>query len=205
MVSTYSCKEATTMNNESCDACGRPASGPDKVVSGDTTQSRVLCNACYNATIAKALGLKHFENAKFDPMDLMATDGTNHTFHFRYRLFATGVVLDAFELDDGSPSGQQFRVMGEPDEDPFELLGRLVKKMRQALSTHHLTEGENGRQIANHGVVRGNIECDMNDPYRRMPLLVIDGEEITWEEFGQMLTSYEGWRFKLKLLENDED
>ena len=29
-----------------------------------------------------------------------------------------------------------------------------------------------------------------------MPLLVIDGREITWEEFGRMLMAFEGWQFK---------
>jgi hypothetical protein len=138
-------------------------------------------------------------------MTLVNKDGVSHVFHFRYRLFVTGVSLDAFELIDDSPGGHQFQVIGEPEKDAFALLGRIVKKMREALSTRHLEEGTHGLMIADHGMVRGIIECDLDDPYRQQPLLVIDGQEISWTEFGQILTSYEGFRFKLKILDRDDE
>jgi hypothetical protein len=27
-------------------------------------------------------------------------------------------------------------------------------------------------------------------------MLVIDGREVSWEQFGQMLMTFEGWQFK---------
>jgi hypothetical protein len=45
-------------------------------------------------------------------------------------------------------------------------------------------------------------------PYRRdgrVPLLVIDGCEISWEQFGRMLMSYEGWQFKLDIRDRSEE
>lgn len=30
-----------------------------------------------------------------------------------------------------------------------------------------------------------------------------DGREVTWEQFGQMLMSYEGWQFKLEIKDRD--
>ncbi len=38
-----------------------------------------------------------------------------------------------------------------------------------------------------------------------LPLVIIDGKEYTWEELGEMLMSFEGWDFKLKIFENWED
>ena len=32
-----------------------------------------------------------------------------------------------------------------------------------------------------------------------VPLLAIDGRAVTWEEFGRLLTSFEGWQFKLDI------
>jgi hypothetical protein len=37
-----------------------------------------------------------------------------------------------------------------------------------------------------------------------VPLLSVDGHEITWEEFGRMMMSFEGWQFKLEILDKSE-
>jgi len=39
----------------------------------------------------------------------------------------------------------------------------------------------------------------------RVPLLIVDGREITWEEFGRMLMSFEGWQFKLEIRDQSEE
>jgi hypothetical protein len=39
----------------------------------------------------------------------------------------------------------------------------------------------------------------------RLPLLVIDGREITWEEFGRMLMTFEGFQFKLNIGDKSEE
>ena len=59
-------------------------------------------------------------------------------------------------------------------------------------------------QIADDGVVRGRIEWDDAQDVR-LPLLVIDGREIDWDQFGRMLMSYEGWQFKLTLADKSEE
>lgn len=78
------------------------------------------------------------------------------------------------------------------------LLGRLIEKMRRALSIKHLSNGELGLQIADHQVVRGMIGWD-EDQDGHVPLLTIDGREITWREFGRMLMTFEGWQYKLEI------
>jgi hypothetical protein len=41
------------------------------------------------------------------------------------------------------------------------LLGRLIEKIRRALSIRHLIDSKHGLQIADNRVVRGMIEWDM--------------------------------------------
>lgn len=36
-------------------------------------------------------------------------------------------------------------------------------------------------------------------------MLIIDGKDITWDEFGQMFMSYEGWQFKLEIRDKSEE
>ena len=150
------------------------------------------------------MGLEGFEHAKFEPVGLTDCTGEVHEFHFRTNLFGPGVAIDAFELRDGLPAGYQFQIIGNPEDDLLVLFGQLIQKMRRGLSTKHLVDGQHGLQIADHRVVRGKIEWD--DAHDgRVPLLIIDGREITWDELGRMLMSFEGWQFKLTVADKSEE
>jgi hypothetical protein len=52
--------------------------------------------------------------------------------------------------------------------------------------------------------VQGKIEADIVQD-DRVPLLIIDGKEITWNEFGRMLMSFEGWQFKMEVADKSEE
>jgi hypothetical protein len=97
-------------------------------------------------------------------------------------LFGPGVALDAFEIRKGAPAGYQFQLIGEPEDDPLVLLARLIERIRRALSIKHVKVGNLGLQISDQ-VVRGRIEWD-EEQDGRVPLLTVDGREITWDEFG---------------------
>jgi len=98
--------------------------------------------------------------------------GEKHEFHFQMRLLGNIAALDAFELRDESPAGYRFQVVGHPGDDALVLLGRLIEKMRRALSMQHLTDGEYGLQIADR-TVRGRIEWD-DSAAERTPLIVVE-------------------------------
>ena len=165
---------------------------------------QALCGKCFNTEMAKRGGLDGFEHVTFDPVQLVDCTGEGHEFHFRTHLFGTRVALDAFEFrGEGHPAGYQFQVIGDSQEDPLVLLGRLIEKMRRGLSVKHVSKGESGLQIADHRVVRGTIEWDDSQD-GSVPLLSVDGHEITWEEFGRMMMSFEGWQFKLEILDKSE-
>jgi len=188
-----------------CDGCRQITPSYDIVHYGSIEQGyRQICSRCFNTEVAQLAGLEGFEHAKFEPVGLTDCSGELHEFHFRTHLFGNGVALDAFELRDGSPAGYQFQIIGDPEDDLLVLLGRLIERMRRALSLKHLTDSEHGPKIADHRVVRGRIEWD--DAHDgQLPLLVIDGREIGWDEFGRILMSYEGWRFKLNIVDKSEE
>lgn len=188
-----------------CDGCSQITPDYEIVNYGSLERGyRQLCSQCFNALIAELDGIDRFENVKFAPVGLADCAGEIHEFHFRTRLFGPGVSLDAFELRDGSPGGYQFQIIGAPEDDLLVLLGRLIERIRRALSVKHIVDGALGQQIANHRVVRGLIRWD--DAHKgRIPCLVVDGREITWEDFGRMLMTYEGWQFKLQLHDKSEE
>lgn len=133
----------------------------------------------------------------------MDCDGQAHLFHFRTRLFGPGVALDAFEVRDGESAGYQFQVIGEPEDDSLKLRARLIERIRRALSIKHVKVGDLGLQIADR-VVRGRIEWDEAQD-GRVPLVTVYGREITWDEFGRMLMSFEGWQFKLEMRDKSDE
>jgi hypothetical protein len=89
------------------------------------------------------------------------------------------------------------------DEAQGNTLGRLIEKIRRGLSRRHLRKEKYGIQIADR-IVCGKIAWD-DAQDGSVPLLHIDGREITWEEFGRMLMSFEGWQFKLEIRDKSEE
>ncbi len=153
---------------------------------------------------ATAGGLDDFKHMEFEPVRLTDSGGKPHEFHFRTLMFGTGVALDAFELHDGNPAGYQFQVIAEPEEDQLALLGRLIAKLRRALAVQHIADSEHGLQITEPLVVRGLIDWD-SEKGGSTPLLVIDGREISWDEFGRMISGFEGFQFKFEVRDKSEE
>ena len=193
------------MEGEVCSTCGRTTASYQGIGYGSQAEEyRLLCYRCYNLEAAKLDGLDKFEHLDFDPVRLVDCAGESHEFHFRTRLFGPGIAMDAFELRDDHPAGYKFQIIGDPNDDLMALLGRLVEKIRRAISVKHLTASDFGTQLADHRIVRGRIEWDA-DQNGHIPLVVIDGREFTWDEFGHMLMSCEGWQFKLEIRDPSDD
>jgi hypothetical protein len=193
------------MQQIQCDGCGQFIPGYDIVNYGSIGRGyRKLCSSCFNTEVAKLGDLAKFEHIQFEPVVMADISGDVHEFHFRTRLMGAHVALEAFELLDEHPSGYRFQAIGDPEDDLMTLLGKLIEKMRRALSIKHIEDSELGLQIANHQIVRGLVEWD-DASDGRVPLLLIDGRKITWEELGRMLMSYEGWQFKLEMHEISEE
>ncbi|WP_342616745.1 hypothetical protein [Rhodoferax sp. GW822-FHT02A01] len=191
-------------NINSCERCGKSA--PSHVLTHFAVESGtlLLCIQCFNAKIARRSGIEAFDNTELEPIAITDADGISHTFHFQTRLLGPMVTLDAFELRDGTPGGYQFRLIGDPGEDRYTQLAHMVQKIRDALASKYLKDGEFGLQIRDMNV-QGQIEADLSEESElfgnRAPMLVIDGREVSWEEFGRMLMTFEGFEFKLQIVD----
>jgi len=187
-----------------CETCRQPIAVFDGISYGSIERGyRQLCSRCFNQEVARAGGLD-FEHVQFEPLEMQDALGQRHEFHFRVRLLGDLVVLDAFELREEEPRGYQFQAIGDPEDDLFALLGQLIVRIRRALAVQHLEHEKSfGWTIAD-SLVRGRITWD-DEENGRVPLLVIDGREVSWEEFGRMLMSFEGWQFKLSIHDKSEE
>jgi hypothetical protein len=113
------------------------------------------------------------------------------------------MALDAFKLKTGVPGGYQFEILGKPDDEPLPLLGNLIERMRRSLSVRYLVRSDDDARIADQTVC-GRIEWDESGD-GRVPLLVIDGQDVSWDEFGRMLMSFEGWKIRLAIRDRSEE
>ncbi|MEX3968696.1 hypothetical protein AB4Y42_42305 [Paraburkholderia sp. EG286B] len=190
------------MAHARCEQCGNQTPPWDTIhcSSGDG-RFELLCTPCFNARIAESTGFIEFENVQLDPIQLIDCAGEAHRFHFQLRLLGDRIALDGFELREELPVGYRFQLIGEADEDVFVLLGRLVEKIRRALSVRHIDSHE--RRIID-STVRGRIEWDESQP-GHLPLVVVDGKEVSWDDLGRMLMSMEGWQFRLEIVDPSDE
>jgi hypothetical protein len=188
-----------------CEGCRQPAPSHDVVNYGSIEGGyRQLCGRCFNEAAASRLGLQGFQHVAFEPVRMVDARGAEHEFRFRTRLFGPGVAIDAFELRESGPAGYRFQVIGDPDGDPLALLGKLIVKMRRALALTHLDDTDHGTQVNDRLLLRGTVTSDP-DGYRRVPMVVVDGREISWDELGRMVSAFEGCQFKLEFCDMSEE
>ena len=187
-----------------CERCGALVEPYDTIHYGNISKSETLCTACFNREIAEQMGIDANE-VRFEPVTFADAAGQPHVLHVRRRFCPTGQVIEAFEVTDGVPRGYQFGILGDADAEPMELFARLYERIRRGLARRHLKDGEHGTQLIFPGPIRGYISSDYDRAPEPLPVVVIDGREFTWEEFGRMLLSFEGWQFRLEIIDRTEE
>lgn len=194
------------VEQEQCEICGSFVAGFNIVYLSSEGKSTRTCLKCYNRIISDSTGAD-YEDVEFEPIIIKDIDGREHKFHFTVRLLGDRVAMDAFEIKNGHPGGYEFSILGDIEDELFALFGKLFEQMRRALSKKHIYKDETTRswQITNDDVVRGQIDCDLDSSDERRPLLVIDGKDISWNQFGQMLMTFEGFNFKLEIFDKSDE
>lgn len=201
---TQRARSHTTAPRERCASCQRPVDDLPTVETGTVESgSRIVCLRCFNEAMATAHGLA-FEHVDFPPLDLTDAAGTVRRFEFALRLLGDRLALEAQELLDGERTGRLSQALGAPTDDPFDLQARLVARLRRQLTQRHLEVGVDGRLGIKDFTARGQITWD-EEQDGAVPLLIIDGHEVTWDEFGRMPMTFEGWQFRLEIVDKSQE
>lgn len=191
------------MHDVPCEQCRIAVPNFEMTYFGSSdTGYRNLCSRCCNEEVARQAGVK-FDHVAFQPVDMADARGNPHHFHFVLRHLGSMLWLESLEVKGRERIGYEFRVHGVADADPFQLMQRLLERMRRDLAIVYLAEGELGLGIAG-TTVRGQISCDP-EAADRLPVLVIDGQEVSWDQFGRMLMTFEGWRFHLDIQDPSDE
>jgi len=198
-----------SIEQRQCETCGEKVAYFNTIYISSTNKLTCSCLRCYNERIAKECD-SNFEHVEFEPVILEDISRVNHEFYFTVRNLGDRVVIESFEIKDGNREGYEFSIIGDIDNDIIIIFGKLIERMRRALNRKHIEwcKSTNRFQIAVDDIVRARIDCDLeSDEYngRHLPLIVIDGKEIKWNDFGHMLMTYEGFNFKLNIFDKSDE
>ncbi len=191
------------MENYKCEVCDDLLLPYQTVIYGSYGDQQHLCMKCYNKMITDEFDFE-FEHKKFPPTTLEDSDGLQHEFHFSYQVVGDKISFSAVEVKGGEYEGYMFKVLGSVDEgDLRSLYLRLFSKVCKELSRKHIEQTTHGWHFTEDYTVRGRIEVEPEDT--TTPVLVIDGKKISWEKFGRLITSCEGFTLKMQIFDSVED
>ena len=198
----------SAIKQEKCEFCGEYVPSYSTIYVAPEKEYLCSCLACFNKRMAEYSDTD-FDHVDFEPIILKDTKGVEHEFHFTVRHLGDRIGIDSFEIKDGHRGCYEFSLIGGIDKEIFNLFGKLFERMRRGLNRDHLEWSSitNNWQISKGNVVRARIDSDLEsyEDYGHPPLIVIDGKEIRWDEFGRMLMTYEGFHFKLEIFDRSEE
>ncbi|MEV6946714.1 hypothetical protein AB0N07_33050 [Streptomyces sp. NPDC051172] len=173
-----------------CRVCGREPA--DHHLDGEGP----LCDGCVDERIAAATGMPRLPDAP-PSVVIFGADGRRHVLRYRIWRAPTGISVRLRE--DGVPVGEgfEFAVLGEHDADVVRLAARVRADAEAEIGRCYLESdpGTAGWRLAGDEAA-GRLE---GDPAGGPVQVVVDGRVLTWDELGEALASFEGWRFRLTI------
>ena len=113
---------------------------------------------------------------------------------FRLATAATPGFFEGVELRRGEPVGLRFLLPIESGKAPP--WGEMREKIRKRLSSRDLVRDEDGELHNLNNIIRAQIHDRTGDG---MPTLVIDDEEIDWDELGAIIKIHSGWGLRIEI------
>ncbi len=184
-----------------CDGCGVHITGTTVVLSSLEEHDRgTYCLDCNNQIVAEHIGIS-YKKEEFTPYRISDAYGVEHTFVFEVHFVPAGISIYASEsFLDSEDEGHRFEELGEFDCHPRELHAKLLQKMHKALQRSHFEIKGSNKSLKD--VVRGRIGYNYDSDGAE---LVIDGQAISWDDFGRMLDTYEGFQFRLEFIDPSDE
>lgn len=161
-----------------------------------------LCDPCADRRLAEATGWPLLPEPP-PPEMVVGPDSRVHRMRYRFWRCPTGVVAEAEEMlgeDEIDLDGYHFKLLGDHDADLRPLVASLRALTAEGIGGAYL-ETESGRLLLAGTELEGRLAWD-TDRDRRMPFaVVVDGRRLSWEQFGRALEAFEGWRFRIQMLD----
>lgn len=183
----------TSWHDHPCTGCG--ATGARTHIG-----EQVLCNACTNRVLWADKGLPMPPDPPPDDL-VTGPDGIVHRMRYEVSYSAVGPSAEALEVGGrygDAFGGFQFRYWGSAEQSFEEVVAALRVHVHAEIGRDYIDDID-GRPALVDPEVRGRIGGEEVGPGEVGPTVWIDGAPVAWSTLGEMLTSYEGWQFHLRL------
>ncbi len=175
-------------NSVTCIDCGM-----DALFSTILDGEGPLCDACADARLSDVTGYPRLPAPPPSEM-IVGPDRRRHKIDYRIWRSPGGIAVEAVETRN---RGYHVEVVGSQFDDVPALVERVRSRIRERIGRLELERSSlDGHWTMAGWEVNGRFEWNEDsDLYD----VVIDGRRLTWEEFGEMVDSFEGWEFKLSI------
>lgn len=185
-----------------CEHCGQKKARMHITMSDDSLLN--LCSDCFNQMVAKEMDI---ELNPFEQKKILFTNRRGDNFTFEISRFVLPVLIsyEAIEVRDDQEPGRMIKEMDAMPCDEGKLWRRFCQKITRYIEKDYLTYSpkKRGMEISEENV--GGYLRWNDTRGGQLHDVVIDGRSYTWEAFGRLLNGYEGYQFKLTLLDPSED
>ena len=181
-----------------CEDCG---STDVRTIYGGTP----LCDRCVDKRVAEQTGYPQLPEP---PGPMSVVDAAGRSRHLRFRVWRAPTGIEVELEETGVPPGEGYHcaALGAHDANVDQLVAHVREKVAEDMARIFLQPSphRSGWILADDVVEGRLVWCDEHatgSPYA----VIVDGRTLTWEELGQALSSYEGWRFRLELTDRVDD
>jgi len=152
-----------------------------------------VCDRCYGTRIAASHGWPTLPEPP-DPETIVGPDGRQHRIVYRVWRSPGGIAVEAGEGDRMS-DGYFVQMVGPHDGDVTIFIERVKASIRRRIAHKDLERSPTGDHliIAGDDLTGRLVWCEDGESYG----VVVDGRQLSWEEFGRTLEPFEGWEFRL--------
>lgn len=142
--------------------------------------------------------------------DFFITDKWNIKYHFKISTFEvpSGLLSEAYEVIDNNVDNEPrvFQVLSDFDSDIEKAELLLKAKIKKGINKRYLDYKDGDYSIGDDLEVAGRILWDDNLKNSGFDnFFQIDNEKITIEKFIDMLKKFEGFNFKLQIIDPSDD
>ncbi len=163
-----------------------------------------LCSDCFNQMVAEEMDI---ELNPFEQKKILFTNRKGRSFTFEISRFVLPVLIsyEAVEIREDYEPGRMIKEMEALPCDESKLWQRFCQKITRYIEKDYLIYSSRKREMElSEEEVAGYLRW--NDTSKgQLYDVIIDGRSYSWEAFGRLLKGYEGYQFRLTLLDPSED
>lgn len=141
--------------------------------------------------------------------DFFITDKWKKKRHFKVSTFPCpgGLISEAIEVvENGKNEPYEFSILSSFDADIEYAELQLKAKIKRGINKRYLSSHQGSMTLNNDNELVGRISWN-DDPDKTddSMILIVDGKKISKDAFWRILSQYEGWTFKLNIVDRTEE